>query len=124
MVCEAGDIGLRAVRRKAFREAGREAEEEALKEAETEEILPITRLGHTREIHTGHCNCSQGERLESSLDNTFSLLRSKTVQYRLVVDLMDSSDYSISEQGVIRTLRTGNSFISTEEEPQIVITKF
>ena len=77
-----------------------------------------------------------------TLDNTHSLLRSKTVNYTFLVDLMesvtggDTDNISISftvchtepgpgltERQALHALRRGVNFTSTDPDPHIVINK-
>ena len=114
-VCETGDIGVRVVSTRL----------EESKEQE-EVLLPLTRLGGSKEVQSGETQCEQGARYQVILDNSFSIIRSKTITYKFVVDLMRDqrpSDSGLTEDQVIRGLRTGPHFTSTEDAPEIVITK-
>ena len=93
---------------------------------ESKELVPLARLGGSKEIQSGEIHCEQGARYQVILDNSFSIIRSKTINYKFVVDLMRDqrpSDSGLTEDQVIRGLRTGPHFTSTEDPPEIVITK-
>ena len=112
-VCEAGDIGVKVV-------------STSKEESQEELLLPLKRLGGSKEIQSGDILCRPGASYQVTFDNSFSIIRSKTISYRFVVDLMSEerrSDSSLTEEQVIGGLRTGPHFTSTEEDPEIVLTK-
>ena len=93
---------------------------------EVEELVPLSRVGGGKEVQSGHTQCQPGVKYLVSFDNTFSMIRSKTINYKFVLDLKDKqaeSPSSLTEDQVIRGLRTGLHFTSTEEDPDIVMTK-
>ena len=112
-VCEAGDVGVKVVSTRP-------------EESQEEVLLPLKRLGGSKEIQSGDILCRPGASYQVIFDNSFSIIRSKTISYRFVVDLMSEqrrSDSSLTEDQVIGGLRTGPHFTSTEEDPEIVLTK-
>ena len=54
------------------------------------ELSPLTRQGGYREVQSGHLLCEGGSAYIITFDNTHSLIRSKTINYMFVVDLMES----------------------------------
>ena len=54
------------------------------------ELSPLTRVGGYKEVQSGHVLCEETTTYIITFDNTHSLIRSKTINYMFVVDLMES----------------------------------
>ena len=106
------------------------------------ELSPLTRLGGYKEVQSDHVLCQGGLTYILTFDNTHSLLRSKTINYTFVVDLMESGKGpegdkvsksltvfhdepgpGLTENQVIQGLRSGVNFTSTDPDPDIVFNK-
>ena len=126
-VSDGGDVAVRVTMR-----SGQACEET--------ELSPLSRRGGYKEIQSGHVLCRAANSYILTFDNSHSLIRSKTINYAFVVDLMewsaalDTDDDSNSvtvchvepglpENQVINGLRTGVNFTSTDLDPDIVINK-
>ena len=109
-------------------------------DCEETELSPLTRLGGYKEIQSGHVLCRGANTYTVTFDNTHSVIRSKTINYAFVVDLMEWSagldrdnvsnsvtlchvDQGLTESQVIHCLRSGVNFTSTDPGPDIVINK-
>ena len=129
-VSDGGDVAVRVARR-----SGQECQET--------ELSPLTRLGGYKEVQSDHILCQGGVTYIITFDNTHSLLRSKTINYTFVVDLMESGTGTgrenlstsvtvlhidtpgpgLTESQVIHGLRTGVKFTSIDPDPHIAINK-
>ena len=93
-------------------------------ECQETELSPLTRLGGYKEVQSDHVLCQGGVTYIITFDNTHSLLRSKTINYTFVVDLMESgTGPAVTANQVIHGLRSGVNFTSTDADPDLVINK-